>query len=155
MLSRKPELAERSIVQLQEDPRGEIRLAAPMSFGHLQLAPRLGRFLARHPDVHVDINLTDRPLDLVHEQFDLSVCIGKPLEQSHVIRRLTSIHHLACASPGYLEANGTPEAASDLENHNCLGYTSSPELWIFADGVRVRAQGTMNADNGDALRQGG
>ena len=147
------ELTERSIGRLQHDPRGEIRIAAPMSFGHLQLAPRIGRFLARYSNVHVDIDLTDRRIDLVHEKFDLSVRISRPREQSYVIRRLASIHSLACASPGYLAAHDKPEQPFDLQNHNCLGYTSSPEIWQFAEGVKVRARGTLNADNGDALRQ--
>ena len=147
------ELTERSVGRLQHDPRGEIRIAAPMSFGHLQLAPRLGRFLTRYPDVHVDIDLTDRRVDLVHEKFDLSVRISQPRQQSYVIRRLANIHGLVCASPGYLAAHDQPERPSDLQSHNCLGYTSSPEIWPFAGGVKVRARGTLNADNGDALRQ--
>ena len=147
------ELTEHSVGQLQHDPSGEIRIAAPMSFGHLQLAPRLGRFLARYPKIHIDIDLTDRRVDLVHERFDLSVRISQPREQSYVIRRLASIHALVCASPGYLATHGKPEHPSDLKNHNCLGYTSSPEIWHFTGGVKVPARGTLNADNGDALRQ--
>ena len=111
------ELTEHSIGQLQHDPSGEIRIAAPMSFGHLQLAPRLGRFLVRYPNIHIDIDLTDRRVDLVHERFDLSVRISQPREQSYVIRRLASIHALVCASPGYLAAHGEPEHPSDLKNH--------------------------------------
>jgi DNA-binding transcriptional LysR family regulator len=147
------ESTEHSVGQLQHDPSGEIRIAAPMSFGHLQLAPRLGRFLGRYPNIRVDVDLTDRRVDLVHERFDLSVRISQPREQSYVIRRLANIHALVCASPGYLAAHGKPEQPSDLKNHNCLGYTSSPEVWPFAGGVKVRARGTLNADNGDALRQ--
>jgi DNA-binding transcriptional LysR family regulator len=146
-------LTEHSVGQLQHDPRGEIRIAAPMSFGHLQLAPRIGRFLTRYPNVHVDLDLTDRRIDLVHERFDLAVRISRPREQSYVIRRLANIHDIVCASPGYLAAHDEPAQPSDLKSHNCLGYTSSPEIWHFADGVKVPARGTLNADNGDALRR--
>ena len=60
---------------------------------------------------------------------------------------------MVCASPGYLALHDTPEDPSDLKGHNCLDYFSPPELWTFAGGVKLRAQGTMNADNGAALRQ--
>ena len=147
------EEAELSVSRLQAAPRGEIRIAAPMSFGHLQVAPRMTRFLARHPHVRVDIDLTDRRIDLVREKFDLSVRIGTPREQSYVLRRLTSVRALVCASPAYLAAHGTPEKPADLTDHNCLGYATPPETWNFAGGTRIRTHGNLNADNGDALRE--
>jgi DNA-binding transcriptional LysR family regulator len=147
------DLAERSIGQLQDDPHGEIRVAAPMSFGHLQLAPRMGRFLERYPNVRVDVDLTDRRIDLVREKIDLSIRICKPRVQSYMIRRLATIHALICASPDYLAAHGVPEHPSDLKQHECLVYTSAPEVWIFEGGVKVEACGTLNIDNGDALLQ--
>ncbi len=147
------EAAELSVSRLQAAPRGEIRIAAPMSFGHLQLAPRMGRFLARYPNVHVDLDLTDRRIDLVREKFDLSVRISQPREQSYVMRRLSSLRALVCATPAYLDSRGTPETPSDLENHNCLGYASPPETWNFVGAKQVRTRGNLNADNGDALRR--
>jgi DNA-binding transcriptional LysR family regulator len=146
------EAAELSVSRLQADPRGEIRLAVPMSFGHLQLAPRIGSFLSRYPKVHVDIDLTDRRIDLVREKFDLSVRIGRPREQSYVLRKLTTIRAVVCASPGYLAEHGAPVRPADLEQHACLGYASPPERWTFTGGQQVNTSGPMNADNGDALR---
>ena len=147
------EIAERSVGQLQADPRGAIRVAVPMSFGHLQIAPRIARFVARYPDVHVDLDLTDRRIDLVREKFDLSVRIGQPSEQSYVVRRLAPIRAQVCATAAYLEAHGTPERPQDLESHACLGYSAPPETWDFAGGVRIKTRGPVNADNGDALRR--
>ena len=144
------EAAELSVSRLQAAPRGEIRIAAPMSFGHLQLAPRMGRFLARYPNVHVDLDLTDRRIDLVREKFDLSVRISQPREQSYVMRRLSPLRALVCATPAYLDSHGTPETPSDLESHNCLGYASPPETWNFVGAKQVRTRGNLNADNGDA-----
>jgi DNA-binding transcriptional LysR family regulator len=144
--------AELSVSRLQADPRGEIRLAAPMSFGHLQLAPRIGGFVRRYPNVHVDLDLTDRNVDLVREKFDLSVRIGQPRERSHVLRKLTTVRAMVCASPGYLEQNAAPMRPVELEQHACLGYASPPETWNFVGGEQVRTSGPMNADNGDALR---
>jgi DNA-binding transcriptional LysR family regulator len=69
------------------------------------------------------------------------------------MRRLCPVRAVVCATPAYLEAHGTPELPADLEGHNCLGYASPPETWNFAGGVQVRTKGTLNADNGDALRR--
>jgi DNA-binding transcriptional LysR family regulator len=112
----------------------------------------MGRFLDRYPQLHIDLDLTDRLIDLVREKFDLSVRIGRPREQSYVIRRLCPFRALVCASPGYLERHGTPQVPDDLEAHNCLGYTTPPETWNFVGGKQVRTSGNLNADNGDALR---
>src|SRR5258706_5550668 len=93
-----------SVGESEAEPRGEIRLAAPMSFGHRQLAPRLPAFLARYPQVRLHVELTDRMVDLVSERFDLAVRITNRLtDASFVQRRLCPIRFVACASPGYLE----------------------------------------------------
>jgi len=145
------EAAELSVGHLQAEPRGQIRVAAPMSFGHRELAPRLSRFLDRHPQVRVDLDLTDRRVDLVREKFDLSVRIGRPREQTLVLRRLCPVRGLVCAAPAYLERAGTPAEPEDLARHECLDYGPPPRRWPFRGG-EVRVQGRLNADNGDALR---
>jgi DNA-binding transcriptional LysR family regulator len=145
--------AESSVSQLQEAPRGAIRLAVPMSFGHLQLAPRLPRFLARYPHIQVNVDATDRIVDLVHERVDLSVRIGRPREQSYVRRKLCPIRLLMCASPEYLERCGAPQIPEDLSEHNCLGYTDRRTTWLFSTGERIKTTATLNINNGDAIRQ--
>lgn len=147
------EAAELSVSRLQAAPRGAIRMAAPMSFGHLELAPRLPRFLARYPNVQVDMDVTDRVIDLVHEKMDLSVRIRRPREGSYVLRKLCPIRALLCASPEYLEARGAPSEPSDLREHNCLGYHGPSETWPFSTGESIETRGSLYADNGDALRQ--
>lgn len=148
------EAAERSVGDMQAEPRGEIRLAAPMSFGHLQIAPRLPAFLARHPKLRVHLDLTDRKIDLVREKFDLSVRISAALpDGSYVQRKLCPIRIAVCASPAYLAAHGTPRAPEELREHNCLGYVSPPERWTFTRGRRLPTSGNLSADNGDALRR--
>jgi DNA-binding transcriptional LysR family regulator len=147
------EAAELSVSRLQAAPRGAIRMAVPMSFGHLQLAPRLPRFLARYPNVQVDLDVTDRVIDLVHEKMDLSVRIRRPREGSYVLRKLCPIRGLLCASPEYLEARGAPSEPSDLREHNCLGYHGPSEIWPFSSGESIETRGSLYADNGDALRR--
>lgn len=145
--------AESSVSQLQEAPRGAIRLAVPMSFGHLQLAPRLPRFLERYPNIHVDIDATDRIVDLVYERVDLSVRIGRPRELSYVRRKLCPIRLLMCASPEYLERHGVPRIPEDLSEHVCVGYTGRMATWLFSTGERIKTASPLTVNNGDALRQ--
>lgn len=147
------EAAERSVGDMQAEPRGEIRLAAPMSFGHLHVAPLLPAFLERHPKVRIHLDLTDRMIDLVREKFDLSIRISAALpESSYVQRKLCSIQLVMCAAPTYLTHHGTPRSPEDLRTHNCLGYGSPPQRWTLAREQRVETSGNLSVDNGDGLR---
>ena len=147
------EAAELCVSQLQAAPRGAIRVAVPMSFGHLQIAPRLPQFLTRYPNVTVDMDATDRVVDLVHEKMDLAVRIRRPREGSYVLRKLCPIRALLCASPAYLEAHGAPHQPSDVSEHDCLCYHGPTETWPFSTGEIIEARGSLCADNGDALRR--
>jgi DNA-binding transcriptional LysR family regulator len=147
------EAAERSVSRLQAAPQGVIRLAVPMSLGHLQIAPRLPRFFARYPEVQVDLDVTDRVIDLVHEKMDLSVRVRRPREGSYVMRKLCPIRALVCASPEYLEARGAPSQPTDLREHDCLGYHGPLETWPFSTGESIETRGSLRADNADALRR--
>jgi DNA-binding transcriptional LysR family regulator len=148
------ELAERSVGELQAEPRGEVRLATSVSFGQIQVAPRLPAFLARHPKLRVRMDLTDRMVDLVGEKFDLAIRItGRLADATLVQRRLCPIRFVVCAAPGYLEEHGTPRTPVDLERHNCLGVSLVPWRLMLAPGRAVRLQGNLHVDNGDALRR--
>lgn len=147
------EAAELSVSQLREAPHGVIRVATPMSFGHVEIAPRLHRFIERYPQIQVELELTDRSVDLVHERIDLSIRIRRPRNQTYVMRRLCPIRGLLVASPAYLEHNPAPMDPADLTQHNCLTFRGPSEAWDFATGQRIEVSGTFRADNGDALRQ--
>jgi len=123
-----------------------------MSFGHLQIAPRLHRFLEQYPEIRVELELTDRAIDLVHERIDLSIRIGRPRNQSYVLRELCPIRGMLAGAPHYLDHAPPIETPSDLERHNCMGYRGPSESWSFRNGQRVETQGTLYADNGDALK---
>ena len=148
--------AERSVGQLSDAPRGQLRVSAPMSFGFLHLAPAIPAFLARHPDVTVDMSLTDRFVDLVDEGFDVAVRIGRLRDSSLVARRLAPSRLVVCGSPDYLARRGVPRAPEDLAGHECLHNTNVADQWSFAmpgGGVRmVEVSGRLTANNGDALQ---
>jgi DNA-binding transcriptional LysR family regulator len=152
------EEANLSVTQLQAAPRGRLRVNAPMSFGYLHLAPAMPDFLARFPDVEIDMTMNDRIVDVVEEGFDLAVRIGRLPDSSLVARKLAPIRTVICASPAYLEQHGTPQTPDDLKRHHCLCYTNvaPSEEWRFvgADGrsSSVEVKGRFRANNGDTLR---
>ncbi len=153
------EEAEEAATAGQAEPRGLLRLNAPVSFGTSQVAPLLGQFAASYPEVRLDVGLNDRVVDLIEEGWDLAIRIGVLRDSSLVSRRLAPCRMVVCASPGYLGAHGTPRTLADLAGHNCLGYTLSERMgtsrWSFGRDAEVVApvSGTLQANNGDALRE--
>jgi len=141
-----------------QQPRGVLRVNAPVVFGTRHLAPVLAAYVGRYPDVSIDLNVTDRFIDLVEEGADLAVRIGILTESTLVARRLCPIRLVLCASPRYLERHGTPRTPDDLKSHNCLGYTYTRggAEWEFSgpDGpVVAPIRGSLRANHGEVLHQ--
>jgi DNA-binding transcriptional LysR family regulator len=151
------EEAEQSASQGGATPRGTLKLTCPITYGVRVLAPAIAAFVARHAQVRVDAELSDRAVDLVDEGFDLAVRIGAIRSQFLVARRIGSTALVCCASPGYLARHGTPRAPEDLSRHACLTYEYAPvrNQWRFAapDGGEraVRVAGPIHANNGRML----
>lgn len=151
---REIEEAELEITRLQEEPRGTLRVNAPMSFGILHLAPALPEFLARHPGLMVDLRLDDRIVDLVEEGFDLAIRIADLQDSTLVARRLAPCRQVMCASPDYLKRRGVPRTPEELTDHNCIVYTygRSPNIWRLRgpDGseAAVPVAGNLRVNNG-------
>ncbi len=150
------DVAEADIAHEHSRPRGRIRISLPLSFGLKRLTPVLVDFGRQFPGVELELDYTDRRINLIEEGFDLSVRVTARLDPGDIVRRLTSIRLHAVAAPGYLAEHGTPTKPQDLPNHECLGYTARGETqsWHFmVDGrpeqVHVRCR--IAANNGDAL----
>ncbi len=147
-----------SVSRLQAAPRGRLRVNAPMSFGVRHLAPALPDFLARHPEVEIDMTMNDRFVDLIDEGYDMAVRIGRLTDSALVARKLAPLRRVVCASPAYLAARGVPRTPADLTAHDCLSYSNMAisDEWSFvgADGkpVPVEVKGRLRVNNGDALR---
>lgn len=154
------EQAEQEVGELEAGPRGTLRVNAPVSFGLMHLTPSLPSFLARYPDLTVNLSLVDTLVDVIEENVDVAVRGRVTMPDSSLIaRRLLSIGRVVCAAPDYLAEHGTPERPEDLTDHNCLIYTPapSPRDWTFegADrSVTVRVDGNLHASNSLALREG-
>lgn len=138
-------------------PRGLVRLAAPMSFGILYVAPCLPEFLASHLDVSVDMELSDEVIDLVGRGFDCALRIAALADSSMTARRLRPIRRVLTASPAYLAQRGRPEHPSDLNRHSCLSYAYLPnaDIWRFVNSggqeAIVHPTGPLRSNNADAL----
>jgi DNA-binding transcriptional LysR family regulator len=123
--------ADRAAAQLQSQPRGLLRINAPMSFGTLHLGDAIADFIGLYPDLQVQLVLSDQQIDTVQEGFDLTIRIADVPSSSMIARRLVPAHRVFCASPDYLKARGTPKAPDDLRRHDCLsyGYLSTGMQW--------------------------
>lgn len=152
------EAADSAVSADRFEPRGTLRLNAPVSFGTRQVAPLLDEFTRRHPHLTVDLGLNDRLVDLAEEGWDLTVRIGTLEDSTLLARRIVGCSTLLAAAPAYLKAHGTPKTVADLALHNCLGYTLSrttrPDRWAFGSqgDTVITISGTMRSNNGDALR---
>jgi DNA-binding transcriptional LysR family regulator len=141
----------------REHPRGTLRVTCAVNFGLRHLSPRIAPFLARHPDVRLDISLSDRMVDIVEEGFDLALRIGESRSTSVIARRLADTRLVVCAAPGYLARYGTPATPAQLAEHNCLlyEYLGNRNEWRFTDGAgavhAVRVAGNVQTNNGDML----
>ncbi|MGU3362623.1 LysR family transcriptional regulator [Methylobacterium sp. M6A4_1b] len=151
------EAAEAQARDAAAQPRGKVRLAAPMSFGVLHVAPLLPDFLAAHPGLSIDLHLGDDLIDLVGGGFDLGLRIAALTDSSLRARRLCTIHRSLVATPDYLARHGRPAHPRDLAAHACLGYAylPSPDRWRFlgpaGEEATVVPDGPLRANNADAL----
>jgi DNA-binding transcriptional LysR family regulator len=139
-------------------PRGRLRINAPLSFGILHLAPLWPRFVHRYPEIELDISLVDRVVDLVEEGYDLAVRISRGGSPALVSRKLATTRHLICASPHYLKRRGKPASPDDLKDHVCIAYTysDSADEWRLLDASgkahSVAVPQLMQTNNGDTAR---
>ena len=137
---------------------GPLRIAAPLSFGMSHLGPLLLEFSRAHPELELDIDLTDRFVDLVAEGYDLAVRIGNLSDSSYIARKLATIRHAVVASPAFWERYGVPESPADLSKLPAIGYTggAQTDTWAYTAPNGKRSQVSLNvairSNNGEFMR---
>lgn len=146
------------IDSLNAQPRGVLRVAASVAFGTLHIAPAIGDFLLRYPELDIDMTITDRTVDLAEEGYDVIICISRDLPQALVARKLAPIRRKLCATPKYFKEFGIPTSPQCLVNHNCLDYIHSGDkgLWRFKgpdEIVSVPISGRLRINDDEALSQ--
>jgi DNA-binding transcriptional LysR family regulator len=151
--------AAQTVTQLQMEPRGVLRVTAPVIFSSMHLAPALQSFLERHEQVQVELDASDRVVDLVEEAVDLAIRITDQPTPTMVARRIAPVRWVTCASPAYLKRHGMPQTPQDPQHHQCLLYQGIPALhngWRYRVGSRettLHVSGRCRVNNSEVLLQ--
>lgn len=138
------------------EPSGRLHVTAPTLYGRVHLQPLLAKFLVLHPKVTLDLNLLDRPVNLLEEGIDLAVLVGEQPDSNLVARRLGNIRWVLSASPNYLARRGTPSCIQDLMQHDGLVYShlANEDSWSLMDQgkpITVPMQTRMRSNTVDGV----
>lgn len=139
-------------------PQGKLKVHMPVGFGRRVIMPKLWDFVKIYPDLFIDVEMSDRATDPLHEDIDLSIHIGKLHRQDVVAKKIGQLSFAACASPEYLAIHGEPISPDDLDQHNCIAYLmplgGQYRNWVFLkDGkiVTKNLSGKLNINNAESL----
>jgi DNA-binding transcriptional LysR family regulator len=148
---------ELQISRLHDEPKGVLRLNAPVSFGTLYLGDAVADFMSAYPELKVEMVLNDRFIDPIEEGMDVTVRIANLQDSSLIARKLAPAGQVLAASPKYLKQYGVPQTPDELSAHRCLnyGHTTVLQQWqLYHDGAPViaRINSAMCSNNGDVLR---
>ncbi|WP_120501504.1 LysR family transcriptional regulator [Roseovarius sp. EL26] len=146
------EAAELEVTAQQDKLTGHIRITAAVDFGERVIAPSVASFQMLHPDVSVELDLSNDRFDLVERRYDLAVRLGEFPDSTLIARKIGERRLLACASPKYIDQHGAPQTLADLRHHNCL--RGSARQWRFAQNDRPLHQhinGMLRCNSGTAL----
>ena len=150
--------SELSVQRFVRDVRGTLRVSVPSAFGRMFFVPLLPEYLRLHPDVSIEITLSDQLVNLVEGHFDIAIS-SSPLIHANLIRRqLTPLTYLVCASPDYLRAAGIPKHPQDLKKRNCIYYSSAAvrgNLWTLKrarETQTIEVRGSLRVNNSESVR---
>lgn len=147
------ENAENELLDQQTQPRGTLRLTAPITYGERILMPLLNRFLQQFPQMRFEVELSNARMDLIDNGFDLAIRLGKLEDNRLRARKLASRQVYTCASPAYIRRYGQPYSLSELSQHNCL--LGTLDHWRFVENQQpraVRVSGRLRCNSGISLR---
>ena len=149
--------AEQSVLPLQDEPQGRLRISVPESLAMSLLPEVLLSFQQKFPKIELDIHVSGRLVNLVDEGIDVALRVGELEDSSLIARLLMPCGFHACASPEYLKKHGNPQHPSELETHNCLIYSQTPnsDNWMFRDdqgkSISIKVSGNLLSDTGNIL----
>ena len=148
--------AEDAVAELQGEPRGQLRIQAPMSFGRLHIAPLIADFLQRYPKVEIDLVLDDKPLNIIEQGFDLAIRATKLPDSSLIARKFAPLHSVICMAPNYCSKTSL-QSPEDLTDENCLLYSYAVQAsqWQFSRNeqqMQVKVGGNYRVNNSEALQ---
>jgi DNA-binding transcriptional LysR family regulator len=146
---------ERLVSRNRAAPRGLLRVNAPLGFGRVYITPIVSEFVKRYPEVEIQLQLTDRPLNLVEEAFDVGIRFGELPGNGLIAQRIAPNRRLLCAAPSYLKKYGIPHVPRDLGRHNCIVLRQNEAAygtWHFMRGGHaetVKVGGTLSSNDGE------
>jgi DNA-binding transcriptional LysR family regulator len=146
---------ENLVARSRAAPKGLLRVNAPMGFGRTYITPIVSEFVRHYPEVEIQLQLTDRPLNLVEESFDIGIRFGELPDTRLIARRIAPNRRLLCAAPAYLKKHGVPQVPHDLTRHNCIVLRQNDVAygtWHFQRGRHVetvKVRGTMSSNDGE------
>lgn len=151
--------AEAKVANFSANPRGTIRVTAPLGVGRRVIAPLVPGFVDAYPETEIRMRLSDRKVDILADGLDVAFFIGEPRDSNMKLRKFADCDRVLCASPAYLSQFGAPEKPDDLldKDHNCLllRYPRSPEyFWTLktdTGSLKLEVHGKYDADDGDVL----
>lgn len=151
--------ADAQIMDRGDEPVGQLRVCVPVEFGRRLIAPQLGRFLARHPHLELDIDLSDELDDLLGGRYDVAIRLGAAAPNDELVcRKVGEFSRWVVASPEYLAEHSRPVEPDDLLQHCCLrfSYAGHRQVWTFVhagDAQQVEVKGRLKSSNADVLRK--
>jgi DNA-binding transcriptional LysR family regulator len=146
------EEAEAAVTTGRESPKGLLRVTAAVAFGRRRVAPAIVGFADKHPDIQVDLELTDRMVDLVDSGLDVGIRAGALADSSLIARKLVDNHRVVVASPAFLARHGTPRTPADLAHFQCLNFSAIGDIWPFVgpDGpFQIRIDARLRTNDGE------
>lgn len=149
---------EEQVASSREAPKGLLRVNATLGFGRTAIAPAISAFVRRYPDVDVQLQLTDRPINLVEEAFDLGIRFGELADSRLSARKIMSNRRFLCASPAYLKKQGEPKTPHDLAQHRCIIHRQNDDahgIWRLTRGRKtetVKVGGALSSNDGDVVQ---
>jgi DNA-binding transcriptional LysR family regulator len=151
------EETEIQVSRLHDEPKGVLRINAPMSFGALYLGPAIAEFMRAYPGLRIELTLNDRFIDPIEEGMDVTIRVAELADSSLIARKLAPARRVLAAAPSYLAAHGEPREPEDLAHHQCLayGHTTTLQRWQMTrndEPVSVPINSILCSNNGDVLR---
>jgi len=150
--------AEDAATELQQIPKGTLRINCPMAFARLHIAKLIPKFLKLYPQITIHMNMTDTVVDVIADGFDIVLRAGELTDSTLIARKLTPLHSILCASPEYIAEFGMPKNPQQLVNHNCVlsSYHTVIDEWQFiknSEQQTIRISGNYQVNNGEALQE--
>jgi len=146
------EALESDMADLQQRPKGRVRITAPGLYAERYVAPALAEFTAKYPDVSIELDTRMGVIDIVAEGYDIAVRMSALADSSLIARKVVERRIVVCASPAYLTEHGEPKEPEDLRKHNCLTLLDMPWRFVYPGEIRVvKVRGSWRCDNGRAL----